>query len=80
MHYLIALDTTVMIPGPNFYDEDGYDIHALNMISIVHFVEEETPISNLLVDEVSIKDVLIEQIGRGEEKSELTHESSNEED
>ena len=80
MHCLITLDTNVVRLGPKFWDEEGYDIHLLNMISIVESVEKKTPISNLLVDEVSIEDVPIEQIDRGEEKSELTYESSNEDD
>ena len=50
MHCLIILDTIVTRPGPKFYDENGYDIHPLNMISIVDSLEKETPISNLLVE------------------------------
>ena len=47
MHCLITLDANVTRLGPKFCDEEGYDIHPLNMISIVNSVEEETPISNL---------------------------------
>ena len=60
MHCLITLDTIVTRLGPNFCNEYGYDIHPLNMISIVDSVQKRTPISNLLVDEVSIEDVPIE--------------------
>ena len=80
MHYLITLDTTITRPGPKFCDEDGCNIHPLNMISIVDSVEKETPISNPLVDEVSIKDVPIEQTNPSEEKNKLTYKSSNEDD
>ena len=52
MHCLITLDTTITRPRTKFFDEDGYDIHPLNMISIVDSVEKETLTSNLLVDEV----------------------------
>ena len=80
MHYLITLDMNFMRPRPKFCDKDGYNIHPLNMISIVDSMEKETPISNLLVDEVSIEDVPIEQSDPGEEKSKMTRKSSNEDD
>ena len=80
MHYLTTLDTAVLRPGPKFCDENGYDIHPLNMISIMDSLEKQTPISSLLIDEVSIEDVPIGQFNQDEEKSEVTYESSNEED
>ena len=80
MHCLITLDTNVTRSGPKFSDEEGYGIHPLNMISLAYCVEDETPIPNLLVDEVSIEDVSIKPINLGEENSELTLKSSNEED
>ena len=80
MHCLITLDTNVARPRPKFCDEEGYDIHPLNMISIANSGEDETPIPNLLVDEVSIEDVPIEPTILGEENSKLSLESSNEED
>ena len=80
MHCLITLDTSVTRPGPKFCDEEGYDIHPLKMIIIVNFVEKETPISNLLIDEVSVEDVPIEPTSPGEENSKINLESSNEED
>ena len=80
MHYLITLDTTITRPGSKFYDKEGYDMHPLSMISILNSREKETPISNLLVDEVSIEDVPIEPTYPGEENNELTPESNNEED
>ena len=79
-HCLITLNTIVMRPRPNFYDENGYDIHPLNRISIVDSTEKETPISNLLVDEVSIEDVPIEPTSPSKKNSKLNLESSNEED
>ena len=57
MHCLITLNTTVTRPRLKFCDDNGYDIYPLNMISIVDSIEKQTPISNLLVDEVSIEDV-----------------------
>ena len=80
MHCLITLDTTILRPGPKFCDEDRYDIHPLNMVSIVDSMEKKTSISNLLVDEVSIEDVPIGQFNPNEGKSKLTYEFSNEDD
>ena len=44
-------------PGPKFCDEEGYDIHPLNMISLVGPNEPEVNISHLLLDEVSVESV-----------------------
>ena len=70
----------VLRPRPKFCDDNGYDIHPLNMISIVNSLEKETPISNLLVDEVSIEDVPTGQFNPDEKKSKLTYKSINEDD
>ena len=80
MHYLITLDANVPRPGPKFYDEEGYDIHPFNMISLVNSVEEETPISNLLIDEVSVEDVHREPTSQDKEDGKPSPKSSNEED
>ena len=53
IHSLISLDTMHVRPGPKFCDEEGYDIHPLNMISLVGPNEPEVNISHLLLDEVS---------------------------
>ena len=81
MHCLITLDANVPRPGPKFCDEEGYDIHPFNMISVVSFVEGESkPISNLLLDEVSVEDVPIEPASSGKENGRPNLESSNEEE
>ena len=80
MHYLITLDTNVTRPGPKFYDEEGYDIHPFNMISLVNSVEEDTLIFNLLIDEVSIEDVPIEPTSLGKENGKPNLESGNDDD
>ena len=77
---LITLDTAVLRPGPNFFDENGYNIHPLNMIGIVDSLEEEPLVSNMLVDEVLVEDVPIGKFSQDEGKSELTYESRDEDD
>ena len=41
IHSLISLATMHVRPGPKFCDEEGYDIHPLNMISLVELEEPE---------------------------------------
>ena len=57
IHSLISLDTMHVRPGPKFCDEEGYDIHPLNMISLVGPNELEINISHLLLDEVLVESV-----------------------
>ena len=57
IHCLATLDTTVLQSGPRFCDDDGYDVHPLHMIDVVNCEENESQISNLLVDEVSVEDI-----------------------
>ena len=50
IHSLISLDTMHVRPGPKFCDEEGYDIHPLNMISLVEPNDPEFNIPHLLLD------------------------------
>ena len=69
---LATLDTTVLQPGPGpkFCDDDRYDVHPLHVIDVVNSEENESQISNLLVDEVSVEDISTERVypseGEGE--------------
>ena len=71
---LATLDTTALQPGPGpkFCDDDGYDVHPLHMIDIVYSEENESQISNLLVDEVSVEDVPTERVCPRESEGEFS--------
>ena len=64
-------------PGPKFCDEEGYDIHSLNMISLVESDEPEINIPHLLLDEVSIESVFPDTPSLGGGKIELEEEASD---
>ena len=72
IHCLATLDTTVLQPGPKFCDDDGYDVHPLHMIDVVNFEENESQISNLLVDEVSVEDIPTERVYPSESEGEFS--------
>ena len=78
IHSLISLDTMHVRPGPKFCDEEGYDIHPLNMISLVESNELEINIPHLLLDEVSVESVFPDTPSPRSEKSELEEEVSDE--
>ena len=80
IHCLATLDATTLQSGPKFCDEDGYDVHPLNMIDVVEPQYEELQVSNLMVEEVSVEDVLIERVNPDESRSELTNEPLDDKD
>ena len=71
IHSLISLDTMHVRPGPKFFDEEGYDIHPFNMISLVDRNEPEVNISHLLLDEVLVESVSPDTPSLRTEKDEL---------
>ena len=78
IHSLISLDTMHVRPRPKFCDEEGYDIHPLNMISLVEPNEPEINISHLLLDEVSVGSVSLDTPSIRSEKDELEEEAGEE--
>ena len=78
IHSLISLDTMHVRKGPKFCDEEGYDVHPLNMISLVESDEPEINIPHLLLDEVSVESVFPDTPSVGSGKSELEEEVSDE--
>ena len=80
IHCLATLDATVLQSSPTFCDEDGYDVHPLNMIDVVEPQYEELQVSNLLVKEVSVEDVSIERVNPDESGSELIDEPLDDKD
>ena len=78
IHSLISLDSMHVRPGPKFCDEEGYDIHPLNMISLVESDEPKINIPHLLLDEVSVESVFLDTPSPGSKKSELEEETSDE--
>ena len=78
IHSLISLDTMHVRPGPKFCDEEGYDIHPLNMISLVESDELEINIPHLLLDEVLVESVFPDTPSPRSKKIELEEEVSDE--
>ena len=78
IHSLISLDTMHVRPGPKFCNEEGYDIHPLNMISLVESDEPEINILHLLLDEVSVGSVFPDTPSPRSKKGELEEEASEE--
>ena len=72
IHCLATLDTTVLQPRPKFCDDDGYDVHPLHMIDVVNSEENESQVSNLLVDEVSVEDIPTERVYPSESEGEFS--------
>ena len=78
IHSLISLDTMHVRPGPKFCDEEGYDIHPLNMISLVEPDEPEINTPHLLMDEVLVESVSLDTPSLRSKKDELEDEASEE--